>query len=70
MGTKILSIDFAGDNILVACVNPGWVRTGLGGPQATMEVKDSATHLIETISKYTADHNGGFYNWDGKKIEW
>ncbi|XP_018566423.1 uncharacterized protein LOC108907291 [Anoplophora glabripennis] len=70
MATKSLSIDLKKDGILVACIHPGWVKTDMGGSNAPMDVETSATGMIQIIRNLSETHNGGFYQWDGKQLEW
>lgn len=51
-------------------LHPGWVRTGLGGSNAPLDVETSVGQLWETIIHLNEEHNGGFYQYDGKKLPW
>jgi NAD(P)-dependent dehydrogenase (short-subunit alcohol dehydrogenase family) len=66
---KDASLALAGRAICVA-LHPGWVRTDLGGPGATLEVADSVADLRRTLGALTAADNGRFLNHDGAPIEW
>lgn len=68
--TKSLSRDLLSDGILCVALHPGWVRTGLGGPNAPMDVETSVGQLWQTIVNLKDEHNGGFYQYDGKQIPW
>lgn len=68
--TKSLSIDLSGDKILCVSLHPGWVRTDMGGSKAPLDVETSAGKMIETIMSFNQNHNGGFYQYDGKKLPW
>ena len=58
------------EGIGVLMLHPGWVRTGMGGPDATMEVSESASAIVSTLGKLTFDHTGRFVNWDGTEHPW
>lgn len=68
--TKSLSIDLYPNKILCVSLHPGWVRTEMGGLHAPLDVKTSTEKIVDTILKLNDSHNGGFYEYDGKKLEW
>lgn len=68
--TKSLSIDLKNDGIMAVNMHPGWVKTDMGGPKAPLEVKDSCNHMVNTIMNLDKSHNGGFIQYDGKKLPW
>ncbi|KAJ8920339.1 hypothetical protein NQ315_012001 [Exocentrus adspersus] len=70
MATKSLSIDLKSDGILATCVHPGWVKTDMGGSNAPMDVETSVTGMVRLVKDLSEVHNGQFYQWDGKKLEW
>lgn len=70
MATKTLSLDLKKDGILVTCLHPGWVKTDLGGPGAPLDVETSVSGLLKVINNLGEKHNGGFYQWDGKMLNW
>ena len=67
---KSLSIDFKEDNFIVVALNPGWVLTDMGGPNALIDTKTSVKGLIEVIDNLTPKNSGKFYNYDGSPIPW
>lgn len=68
--TKSLSIDLKNDGIMTVSLHPGWVKTDMGGPKAPMEVADSCEKMVNTIMNIDKSLNGGFIQWDGKKLPW
>ncbi|XP_013097901.2 C-signal isoform X1 [Stomoxys calcitrans] len=68
--TKSLSIDLLPHNILCVALHPGWVRTEMGGKNAPLEVDPTTAEIIDTIMKFKAKHNGGFYQYNGDKLPW
>ncbi|MFO8008780.1 MAG: SDR family NAD(P)-dependent oxidoreductase, partial [Candidatus Brocadiia bacterium] len=38
--TKVLAGELEGTGIIVASVDPGWVRTDMGGPEAPLSVEE------------------------------
>jgi NAD(P)-dependent dehydrogenase (short-subunit alcohol dehydrogenase family) len=51
-------------------IHPGWVKTDMGGPNALITPKKSASSIANTIENLGSDHTGYFYNYDGKAIPW
>lgn len=70
MATKSMSIDLNNDNILSVSIHPGWVKTNMGGPNATLEVDFSANSIVDLLQQLNESHNGGYYQYDGKKLPW
>ena len=56
----------------VACivVNPGWVKTDMGGPNAKLTPKESVGAMRRLISKLGPKDSGRFYNYDGREYPW
>lgn len=54
--------------ITVASFHPGWVRTDMGGPNATLSTKDSASSLIKSFENLRFVNTGKFFNYDGSLI--
>ncbi|KAK7080593.1 hypothetical protein SK128_002567 [Halocaridina rubra] len=68
--TKSLSLDLQHQYILVASIHPGWVQTDMGGKNAPLTPQESISEIVKTLSKFNEEHNGGFYQYDGKQIQW
>ncbi|XP_053948115.1 C-factor [Anastrepha obliqua] len=68
--TKSMSIDLLHNKILCLSLHPGWVRTDMGGSNAPLDVNTSSTKIIETLLKFNETNNGGFYQYDGKRLPW
>ena len=70
MVTKSLSIDLANDSIMAVALHPGWVKTDLGGPNASISTEESVTGLMSVICSLDESKNGGFFDYNGKGIAW
>jgi len=70
MLTKNMSLEWKEDNIVVLSVHPGWVQTDMGGPNASVTIEESASGIMKLIEEMGESHNGGFYGWHGKQIQW
>jgi NAD(P)-dependent dehydrogenase (short-subunit alcohol dehydrogenase family) len=54
--------------ILVA-INPGWVRTDLGGAGAPLAVEHSVSAMRQTLAGLNRRHKGAFLNYDGRRYK-
>nr|VFK25996.1 MAG: Short-chain dehydrogenase [Candidatus Kentron sp. MB]VFK33259.1 MAG: Short-chain dehydrogenase [Candidatus Kentron sp. MB]VFK76118.1 MAG: Short-chain dehydrogenase [Candidatus Kentron sp. MB] len=70
MTSKICASDLAARGITVVALHPGWVRTDMGGPDATLSVWESATALRKILTEITFADSGRFINIDGRTIPW
>jgi NAD(P)-dependent dehydrogenase (short-subunit alcohol dehydrogenase family) len=71
MMTKAAALELAGQGVYVASVNPGWMRTKMGGDSATLSPDESAAGIVaNVIDKLDAERTGRFYNWDGSEHPW
>jgi len=70
MVSKCLSGDWASRGITVISVHPGWVRTDMGGPNASVSVEDSVKGIKKLIEGAGPAANGRFYQYDGAELPW
>jgi NAD(P)-dependent dehydrogenase (short-subunit alcohol dehydrogenase family) len=70
MVMKSLAIDLAPRGITCIVMNPGWVRTDMGGPRGTLAPEESIRAMREVIGKLKPGDSGKFYNYDGKTYPW
>lgn len=70
MITAALAGTLESDGIIAVAVHPGWVRTDMGGAQASLSADESAAALSATVAGLTARDNGSFLNWDGSPHPW
>ncbi|MCK1709604.1 SDR family oxidoreductase [Bradyrhizobium sp. 143] len=74
-GMRALSRDWAADGVLVGILNPGFVRTDMGGERAAassagISAEDSARGLARRIAELTPANSGTFQNYRGETIPW
>lgn len=70
MVNKSLALDLGCDGIIAVVLNPGWVKTDMGGPNAMITVEQSATGLRQVIGKLTQADSGKFFDYNGQEIPW
>lgn len=66
--TRLVSQEVQG-NIKVNAVCPGWVRTDMGGPNATRDIPTGIAGIVWAATLDQDGPNGGFFR-DGKSIPW
>jgi len=67
---KIWSVELGPDGFTCVVVHPGWVRTDMGGPNATYGTEESVAGLVGVIEGLSQEDNGRFYDFQGKPIPW
>jgi NAD(P)-dependent dehydrogenase (short-subunit alcohol dehydrogenase family) len=65
-----LARDLAPRGVIVAVFCPGWVKTDMGGPSATVETTDSIRGLRRRIAELTPEGAGRFLRFDGEPVPW
>lgn len=68
--TKSMAIDLSPQQIIVVSLNPGWVRTDMGGDDALVSAKESATALKCVLDYVSLDESGKFFDLHGEEIPW
>jgi NAD(P)-dependent dehydrogenase (short-subunit alcohol dehydrogenase family) len=67
--TRMVSVAVKGDDILVNSMCPGWVRTDMGGPNATRSVAQAAETAVWLAMLPHGGPSGGFFR-DKQPIPW
>jgi len=70
MVMRSAAVDLAPRGITCVLVNPGWVRTDMGGPKAPLSPQESVTDMRRLIETLGPDQSGKFYNYDGREYPW
>jgi len=56
--------------VTVISLHPGWIRSEMGGPSATLDPDVAATSIVDLVDGLTLDNTGSFYQWDGTIHPW
>ena len=67
--TRILAHTYRADGVLANAVDPGWVRTDMGGPSAPRSVQEGADTIVWLATLPRDGPTGGFFR-DRRAIEW
>lgn len=68
MAIKTASLDYRDAALVAMC--PGWVRTELGGPEATLTPEQSVADMLSIIESLTLQDSGSFRNHAGAHLPW
>lgn len=67
--TKTIAESVSGTGVLANCVNPGWVRTDMGGPHAPLSVEQGADTIVWAATLADNGPTGAFLS-GRRKIAW
>lgn len=67
--TRIFADELKGSGIKINSICPGWVRTDMGGEQATLSVEEGARGIFWAATLPDDGPSGGFFR-HGEPIEW
>jgi NAD(P)-dependent dehydrogenase (short-subunit alcohol dehydrogenase family) len=70
MAMVALARDLVERSVRVGLLCPGWVRTDMGGPNATLSVQDSVRGLRARIAELDDSRSGEFVAYSGKRRPW
>ena len=58
------------NGITVLALHPGWVRTDMGGPNASISAEESARGILDVVTSKGIADTGTFWNWNGTPHAW
>ena len=67
---KSLSVDLAPRGITCVVLNPGWVRTDMGGSGGKLSPEESIKAMRSVIAALRPEDSGKFLNYTGKPYPW
>jgi NAD(P)-dependent dehydrogenase (short-subunit alcohol dehydrogenase family) len=70
MAMRSAAVDLAPRAIACVLVNPGWVKTDMGGPGAPLTPSESVAALKSLIATFGLAHSGKFFHYDGREYAW
>jgi len=68
MAVRAAAFDYP--EAIMTLMNPGWVKTDLGGSGATLAVGDSVSAMREVIGKLTTKDSGTMVGYDERRWPW
>jgi NAD(P)-dependent dehydrogenase (short-subunit alcohol dehydrogenase family) len=70
MAMRTAAIDLRPRGLTCVVLNPGWVKTDMGGPNAPLAPEQSVSAMRRVIAKLGPNDSGRFYNYDGREYPW
>lgn len=67
---RTFAFDPASKGITTILVNPGWVRTDMGGPDAKLSPDESVPKMIALIDRLDNSSNGKWFDYTGDEHPW
>lgn len=68
MAVKAASFDYP--KAIFVVMNPGWVRTDIGGPQATLSAEESVRKQLFVITNLVPQESGRYLDYTGYTLSW
>ncbi|KAG9191651.1 hypothetical protein G6011_10385 [Alternaria panax] len=62
--------DLKAHGVKVICMDPGWVKTRMGGKGAVIEAKVSVESMLDVVTGLKDIDSGKFYRYDGAPVPW
>lgn len=70
MFTRTLAAELKPEGFVCIALMPGWVKTDMGGPNATMTPEQSITAMRKVIDQLKPADTGKLFNFDGTNPPW
>lgn len=67
---RTMAWEWAAEGITTVMLNPGWVRTDMGGPNAPLTPAEAATAIVRFVTEADPALNGRFVNPDRSELPW
>ena len=67
---KTMSIELKPRSVACLLLHPGWVRTDMGGKNATLDVRDSVHGMRRVIDGFDLARSGSFLRHNGEAVPW
>jgi len=68
--TRTMAAELKKDRFICIAMSPGWVRTDMGGPGASLSPEDSVAAMLKVLDRLTPSDTGRFLDHRGKEVPW
>ncbi|GBM26205.1 C-factor [Araneus ventricosus] len=68
MAMRVVALTVKDQGVLIANMCPGWVKTDMGTEDGILELPESVSAMMETLSRLDESHHGTFVNRNGETI--
>jgi NAD(P)-dependent dehydrogenase (short-subunit alcohol dehydrogenase family) len=75
-GLNMLAVHLSEDlkeklpGVVVIVMDPGWVKTRMGGEGAVLEPEDSIGGMLKVVHGLKGEDNGKYFTYDGSEVPW
>jgi NAD(P)-dependent dehydrogenase (short-subunit alcohol dehydrogenase family) len=70
MYVRTLAVELAREGFTCMLLDPGWVRTDMGGPNGPTSPEDAARMVVNRIERLTPSDTGRFLDRRGRDVPW
>lgn len=70
MAWRNLAVELAPEGVICVLLDPGWVRSGAGGPAAPLSPEDSVAGMLAVIDRLRPEDSGSFLSYRGEPRPW
>ena len=70
MATQHLAAELVDRGVGVVAIDPGWVRTDLGGERARLTADEAASGILGVLDDLAPETTGAFLNRHGELVPW
>jgi NAD(P)-dependent dehydrogenase (short-subunit alcohol dehydrogenase family) len=67
---RTIAAELASEKFTCVAVSPGWVRTDMGGPGASLSPDESVASMLKLIARLRPSDNSRFFDHGGKEVPW
>ena len=67
---RSFAFDPKSKGLITVVLSPGWVRTDMGGPEASLSPEESVRNMVLVIERLKAKANGAFLDYRGQPQSW
>jgi NAD(P)-dependent dehydrogenase (short-subunit alcohol dehydrogenase family) len=67
---RCVAAELESEGFRCVALHPGWVRTDMGGPGATLSVEESVEGMLDVLDNLRGEDNGALLDWTGKRLPW
>lgn len=68
--TRTVAAELNREGFVCIAISPGWVRTDMGGPGASLSPDESAAAMLDVIDRLKPSDTGRFFDYRGKPTPW
>jgi len=70
MVTVHQALELKGKGVVVVCMDPGWVKTDMGGEGAMVEQEDSVGGMSKCLQGLKEGDTAKFFDYSGTVVPW